>query len=234
MSDAWFQGKVAIVTGGSRGIGAATARWLAARGAHVVAASRSGDFPEGAEKPSSIRGFAADMEKNDSVDALFAFCDNTFGALDILVNNAAVIDVAPFTELSDAQWRRMFDINVFGMAHACREAFRRMKPGSAIVNIGSIAGSHGREKFYGFSAYSASKAAVAALSEALSVEGRARGIRVNCVAPGAVDTAMLRQAAPGLQTSAKPEDIAETIGFLCDGSRAAVHTGGVIEVLTNG
>jgi len=127
-------------------------------------------------------------------------------------------------------------VNLRGPYLCCRAAFRVMNSsdpsGGSIVNVASLSGVHGPEKFAGLSAYNASKAGLIALGDSLAVEGRASGIRVNTVSPGAVDTAMLRQAGHGLRALATPEDVARTILFLASEASRPL-TGANVELFSN-
>ncbi|MFI5302903.1 MAG: SDR family NAD(P)-dependent oxidoreductase, partial [Polyangiales bacterium] len=136
---------------------------------------------------------------------------------DVLINNAGVLVRGLVGDLSVAQFDEVMRVNVRGAFLCARAAFSRMivgGHGGSIVNVASLSGVAGVEKFVGYSAYVASKFAVVGLTEALAVEGRAHGIRVNAVSPGAVDTAMLKQGDPSLKSNAKPEDVARSIVFL--------------------
>jgi NAD(P)-dependent dehydrogenase (short-subunit alcohol dehydrogenase family) len=167
---------------------------------------------------------------------LFAETKRKFGNIDILVNNAGVIRVRPIQEMTVDDWDAGLAVNLRGSFLCAREAFRVMKEtgrGGSIVNMSSLAGIRGVEKFPGTSAYAASKHGVVGLTEVLAVEGRGVGIRVNCVAPGAVDTRMLREGAPLLKTSTSPEDVARTILFLSDERQSRKVTGAVIEIHSN-
>jgi NAD(P)-dependent dehydrogenase (short-subunit alcohol dehydrogenase family) len=202
MSD--LAGKVAIVTGASSGIGKKTAELFAARGARVVTFARSaGD----------VRG---DVANPEDIERLFAETEARYGPCEILVNNAGMIDVAPLVETTPERWRRMFAVNVGGVYLACRRALPSMleRGAGAIVNVASISGVVGPEKFPGWVSYCASKGAVISLTEALAVEVKARGVRVNAVSPGSVDTPMWAEASGGAPASMTPEEIAETILFL--------------------
>ncbi|HYI13572.1 MAG TPA: SDR family oxidoreductase, partial [Thermoanaerobaculia bacterium] len=139
-----------------------------------------------------------------------------YGPCDILVNNAGMIDPAPLVETTFDQWRRMFEVNVHGVYLACRRALPSMlKRGTGtIVNVASISGVPGPEKFPGWVSYCASKGAVISLTEALAVEVKSRGVRVNAVSPGAVDTAMWAEASGGAPASMTAGEVAETILFL--------------------
>jgi 3-oxoacyl-[acyl-carrier protein] reductase len=199
-----FDGKVAIVTGASSGIGRRTAELLEKRGAHVVTFARSAG---------TILGDVADPE---AIERLFAETESRFGPCEILINAAGMIEPRPMVETTLEQWRRTFDVNVHGIYLACRRALPAMleRGAGAIVNISSISGIPGTEKFPGFVSYCASKGAVISLTEALAVEVKARGVRVNTVSPGSVDTPMWAAVSGGAPASMSAEEVAETILFL--------------------
>jgi NAD(P)-dependent dehydrogenase (short-subunit alcohol dehydrogenase family) len=233
--------KVAIVTGAGRGIGAATAKLFAKAGAKVVISSRSKNELEKTHREIRENGgicsvFPADISSEAEVIALFEHTKNTFGAVDILVNNAAVIEVRELVEMDFDTWQMVMAINVNGPFLCSREAFKQMitaGKGGAIVNLSSLSGVRGPEKFKGFSSYVVSKYGVLGLTEILAVEGRPHGIRVNCVSPGAVATVMLKKAAPFLQTKTMPEDVAKTIFFLADEEQSRHISGANIEIFSN-
>lgn len=227
--------KVAIITGGGRGIGASTAELFASEGAKVVVASRTtAELDSVVSKIGRDRalGVRVDVSDEKSVRELFEKTISTFGKVDILINNAGVFMAGEVKALSVETWNKVIEVNLRGTFLCAREAMKVMKPGGNIVNIASIAGIRGRAKFPGFSAYCASKFGVVGFTEVLAEEGRASGIRVNCIAPGAIDTRMLREALPGVVTDAKPEDIAGVALSLCDEGRSKRVTGAVVEVLT--
>jgi NAD(P)-dependent dehydrogenase (short-subunit alcohol dehydrogenase family) len=228
-----FTSKVAIVTGASSGIGRATAELLVARGARVAVFARS------AEKLAALAGrhgermlaVTGDVAAADDIERLFAATEERFGACDVLVNNAGMIDRKPFVDVTPEAWDRMFAVNVRGVYLATRRALPSMlaSGGGTIVNVGSISGVPGPEKFPGFAAYNASKAAVIALTEALAVEVKASGVRVNCVSPGSVDTPMWAEASGGAPAAMTPEEIAESILFLAS-SRSRPMNGQNLDV----
>ncbi len=230
-----------LITGGSRGIGYATAELFAEYGWNVALCSRdekqartAAETIQMQSSTARVAGFRTDVGNAADVDALFAAVKKQFGRLDALVNNAAIIHAASIFELTDAQFDDMIRINVTGLARCCRRAFEMMKDtGGSIVNISSLAGIQGTEKFNGFWGYTASKFAVTGLSEGLAVEGKPYGIRVNCIAPGSTDTQMLQQVAPGMKPSTQPEDIAKIAYYLCDREKSGVLTGTTIPVFHN-
>lgn len=192
MSAKKLEGKVAVVTGASKGIGAAIAKQLAAEGSKVVvnfASSREGaDRVVSEIRKSGGQAIAvqADLSKEDDVVRLFAEAKKEFGHLDILVNNAGVYQFAPLDQIDAAHFRWHFDVNVLGLLLASREALALFPAeGGSIINISSVV-STGR--FPGSAVYSATKGAVDALTRALSVELGPRKIRVNTINPGMVET----------------------------------------------
>jgi NAD(P)-dependent dehydrogenase (short-subunit alcohol dehydrogenase family) len=206
-----LNGKVVIVTGASSGIGKATAELFADRGARVVAFSRSeAKIGKGFV---AVRGDASDA--ND-VDRLFSECESRLGPCEILVNAAGMIDPEHLVRTTVERWDRMFAVNVRSIFLTCRRALPKMieRRSGSIVNVASISGVPGPEKFPGFVSYCASKAAVIELTEVLAVEVKGEGIRVNCLSPGSVDTKMWAQASGGAPAGMTPDEIAKTIVFL--------------------
>ena len=199
-----FAGKVAVITGASSGIGRKTAELLEKHGATVVTFARSGGTVTG------------DVANAEDVERLFAETERRFGPCDILINNAGLADPAPLVEMSFERWRRTFAVNVDGIYLTCKRALPSMlaRGRGAIVNVASISGVVGPEKFPGFVAYCASKGAVISLTEALAVEVKGRGVRVNAVSPGSVDTPMWAEVSGGARAAMTPEEVAETILFL--------------------
>jgi len=189
--------KVAVVTGASKGIGAGIARALAAQGAAVVVNYDSSR--EGAERvvadirAKGGRAVAAQgsVSKEGDVARLFDVAEKEFGRVDVLVNNAGVYGFAPIAEVSVAEFHRQFDTNVLGTLLAAREAAKRFSgSGGSIINVSSVVSEN---PMPGSSVYAATKGAVDAITQALSKELGARGIRVNTIAPGPVVTEGFQQ-----------------------------------------
>jgi NAD(P)-dependent dehydrogenase (short-subunit alcohol dehydrogenase family) len=196
-----FSAKTVIVTGAANGIGRATAEQFAAAGARVALVDVQRAMAEEAAAhidPSGRQAIAvvADVSKRDEVDRAVAHCVSTFGGIDVLVNNAGVHFARAIDEYSDDEWNRILAVNLTGafqMVRASLPALRRSK--GSIVSVSSMAGLVGQSKG---AAYVASKGALVALTKALALELAADGIRVNCVCPAGVDTALMRNWAATL------------------------------------
>jgi len=231
-------GKVAIITGASRGIGRAIAALFAAEGAAVVLAARdTAQLEENANAIAQPGGRAlavpVDVADEASVTRLFVRTAEVFGLVDILVNAAGAFARAPLAEMTTATWDAVLNVNLRGTFLCCREAFRVMPPrGGIIVNFSSLSGVPKVEKFPGNGAYVTSKFGVAGLSEALALEGKPLDIRVIAVSPGAVDTEMLRAAAPHLKAGTTPEQMARIVLFLVGPDAAPLH-GTNLEIYSN-
>jgi NAD(P)-dependent dehydrogenase (short-subunit alcohol dehydrogenase family) len=234
----WLAGRLALVTGASRGIGAATADALAAAGARVVLAARDRQALEAAARRIREAGGEAtpvptDVSKVEDVERLFATIDAN-GPLAALVCAAGVLTPAPFTETTSEIWEQTLGVNLTGAFLCCRAAFTAMRAAGhgRIVNIASLSGVYATEKFPGLTAYNVSKYGVIGLTEAIAVEGKEAGISAICLSPGAVDTQMLRQANPALRPGLAPSDVAELIAALLD-SRLAAASGANIPLFSN-
>lgn len=222
-----FEGRVAIVTGASSGIGKATAELLAQRGARVAIHARRGDELRKIARiygPSMI-AIEGDVRNEKSIDELFTATEAAFGTCDLLVNNAGKVDPRLIMETTVEGWDDMFAVNTRSAFLATRRAIPGLiaRHGGTIVNVASISGVPGPQKFPGSFSYCAAKAAVIAFTEALAVELREHGIRVNCVSPGSVDTAMLRQVSAELIPDMTPAEVAETILFLSSTRSAPIN-----------
>jgi NAD(P)-dependent dehydrogenase (short-subunit alcohol dehydrogenase family) len=234
----WLAGRVAVVTGASRGIGAATAEAIGAAGAHVVLAARDREALDCiASRIRNTGGKAmpvpTDVSSIRDVERLFAAAGAT-GRLAALVCAAGVLRPAPFAETTSEIWEQTLGVNLTGTFLCCRAAFNAMLPAGEgrIVNIASLSGVYATEKFPGLAAYNVSKYGVIGLTEAIAVEGKKHGISAICVSPGAVDTQMLRQANPELRPGLTPRDVAGLILALLD-SPLAPASGANIPLFSN-
>jgi 2-hydroxycyclohexanecarboxyl-CoA dehydrogenase len=231
-------GRVALVTGGARGIGAAVVAALAEAGAAVVVGDvdETGAIDTAArtakEHGTHVLGIGMDIADRASVDAAIATTEAEVGPLSILVNNAGIDVIKPFIDSTPDEWERIIAVNLMGTFHCCQSALAVMQPrgGGAIVNFASDAGRVGSSRE---AVYSATKGGVIAFTKTLAREVARYGIRVNCVSPGPTDTALLDQvaeASPNLRDAlarsipmrrvGEPTDLAPAVVFLAgDGAR---------------
>jgi NAD(P)-dependent dehydrogenase (short-subunit alcohol dehydrogenase family) len=215
-----LEGKTALVTGGTRGIGLAIAARLAAQGARVGVCGRSPDSVAGALAALQERGAAADkvagtiadVSSSADVARLFAWTDAALGGLDILVNNAGVGVFRAAADLTFEEWRRVLDTNLTGAFLCTREAIPRFRRrgGGDLINISSLAG---RNAFAGGAAYNASKFGLNGFSEAAMLDHRYDNVRVSYVMPGSVDTEFGGERT-GAEWKIAPEDVAEIVALL--------------------
>jgi 3-oxoacyl-[acyl-carrier protein] reductase len=235
VSFASLEGKTALVTGASRGIGRAIAQELAAGGASVVIGYRTGkDEAEALAAEIGARAVQADVSSAEDAARLV----EEAGDLDILVNNAGLTRDGLLARMSDNDWRTVIDTNLSSVFYTCRAVCRPMmkKRGGSIVNISSIVGVHGN---WGQTNYAASKGGIIGFTKSLARELGCRNVRANVVAPGYVKTqltdvlpeeatAAMLQATP-LGRLGEPEDVAGAVRFLCSDA-ASFITGEVLLV----
>ncbi len=247
-----FSNKVAIVAGGSLGIGQAAARRLAVDGASVVLCGRRPDAVEATvgelrDAGLEVAGMSADVASAADVRALIGLAVEHYGGVDILVNSAGVQRYGTVVETDEATWDEVMNINLKGMYLTSREAIPEMRKrgGGVIVNVSSVQGFATQK---GVAAYSTSKAAINGLTRAMAVDHAAENIRVVAVCPASVETPMLRGSADlfrGESTQrqmldtwgkmhpigrvGRPEEVAELIAFLA-GPQASFITGGEYKI----
>lgn len=213
-------GKCAIVTGAASGIGAAIAQRLRAAGANVLMADINDASADAAAWGCAFR--LTDVSKPAEVAALCEDAVARFGKLDIMVNNAGIACAAPLSEADEARSERFWRVHILGVQMGIKEAAARMKPGSAIVNISSITAVRG---FLQWGEYAATKAGIISLTQTAAVEYGPAGIRVNCIAPGIIDTPLAMNEAPDmvernaavftlLGRIGRPEELAAAVHFM--------------------
>ena len=209
-----LNGKVALVTGGSRGIGLATARQLLAEGASVAITGTSDEHLAAAENELYGAGpllpLRADVRQYSEVEAAMSTVVSRFGGVDVLVNNAGVGVFRAVADMSVDEWHRVIDTNLTGVFYCCHAALPQLRArgGGWIINISSLAS---KNPFVNAAAYCASKSALNAFSEALMQEVRYEGIRVAYVLPGSVNTGFGGLANTKTTGALLPEDVAQVI-----------------------
>ena len=235
----WLAGRVAVVTGASRGIGRATAEAIAREGAHVVVAATGVaalDATVAAIRDFGGRATAVPTDVGDAsaVEALFTVAGD-LGPLAALVCAAATLEREPFDDISLESWERTMRVNLTGVFNCCRAAFTMMRAagGGRIVNIASLSGVYATEKFPGLAAYNTTKYGVIGLTEAIAVEGKPFGITAFCLSPGAVDTDMLRRANPSLRADVTAAQVATMIVTMLDTS-FSIASGANVPLFSNG
>ena len=229
-----FQNKVAIVTGGASGIGLAVAKRLASEGARIVLA----DYNE-----ANLAAAVPDVQATGAPDVWPSLCNvaveaqveatvagtlERFGRLDVVINNAGLMQFKALEELTGDDWLRILNVDLLGAFYFTKQAFLHMKPGGAIVNVASI---HAIETSPLVAPYAAAKAAMLSLTRSSALEGKARGIRTNVILPGAIDTPMLWEN-PNVKSGVevidkadvgRPEDVAAIIAYLASDDAAFVQ-----------
>lgn len=234
-------GKTALITGASRGIGAATADVFAREGARLVLSARTPGILQLAERlradGHTVEAMQGDITDDAHVRTLIQLCRSKFGGLDVLVNNAGILVAGKLGMLRLDDARRMFEVNVIAPINLTQYAVRIFpKSGGSIINLASIAGAQGID---GISAYSASKAAIIGFTKAAAKELAPLKIRVNAIAPGFIDTEMAHQVSPEwfqrrvasirLGRIGQPADIARSAAFLASDDAGHI-TGQVLGV----
>ena len=238
--DFGVEGQTAIVTGSSQGIGRRIAETFAASGADVVVCSRSQERVdevareiEASDAPGRALAVECNVRERDEVEALVGATVEEFDGVDVLVNNAGGEFVAAFEDISPNGWNAIVDLNLNGTFHCTQVAGEAMREadGGRIVNMASVNGQHAAP---GESHYGASKAAIIRLTESLAVEWAEHGIRVNCVAPGLIQTPGVAETL-GIDAEQMPpreqvdrrighgEDVADVVQFLASPAAAFVN-----------
>ena len=235
-----LDGKVAVVTGGNRGLGEAFARALAEAGAQVAIAARDADRSASVARELGALPVATDVTDPGNVEAMLDAVTAALGPVDVLVNNAGVCYHRPAFEVPEDEWRSVWDVNVDGVWHCSRVVGAQMveRGRGAIVNIGSISAQIVNRPQWQ-PAYNASKAAVHQLTKSLAAEWAPHGVRVNALAPGYVKTEMAPVDDPRfkprwiddapMQRSAVPEEIAPSVVYLASDA-SSFMTGSVLVV----
>ena len=235
-----FTNKTAIMTGGAGGIGLAIASRFAAEGANIMLADISMEQLQKASQSLKSNGLDSlelsqcDVSNEQQVQATVTGAVSRFGTLDIVVNNAGLMIFKKLEETSQQDWDRILKVDLMGAFYFTKYAFLNMKQGGTIINISSI---HALETTPMVTTYAAAKAGLLSLTRSSAIEGKAKGIRVNAILPGAIDTPMLWEnpnIKAGLEqvskdSVGKPEDIAGVAAFLASDDAAFVQ-GAMIEV----
>ncbi|MDG2393228.1 MAG: 3-oxoacyl-ACP reductase FabG [Thalassotalea sp.] len=229
-----LEGKVALVTGASRGIGKAIAEQLVSQGATVIgtATSQNGADNISAYLGTNGKGFELNVTNNDSIAALFDAIKSDFGGVDILVNNAGITRDNLMMRMKDDEWDDIIDTNLTSLFKITKAVMRPMmkKRHGRIINIGSVVGSMGNA---GQVNYATAKAGLLGFTKSLAKEVASRGITVNAIAPGFIDTDMTKELTDEQKEGifsqvpanrlGQPEEIASTVGFLASAAAGYIN-----------
>lgn len=219
--------KNVIITGTSRGIGLELALLFASQGHQVAAISRK-VAPQLLGNP-NITCFSADLSTEKGINEIAAFISSSWKKVDIIIHNAGMLVNKPFVEITPSDFEKVYQVNVFGVAHLTQICIPYLNSGSHVVSISSMGGIQGSMKFPGLAAYSSSKGALITLSELLAEEYKEQGITFNVLALGAVQTEMLQEAFPGYQAPTSAKEMAEYItNFALTGNK--YYNGKVLQV----
>lgn len=235
-----FKNKTVIVTGGAGGIGFAIASRFASEGANIVPVDINMDHLQKAQSDLKSKNGSAvwisqcDVSNEQQVEKTIEGAIEHFGSVDVIVNNAGLMIFKKLEETTSNDWNRILNVDLLGAFYFTKYAFLKMKPGGSIINISSI---HALETTPMVSTYAAAKAALLSLTRSSAIEGKSKGIRVNAILPGAIDTPMLWEnpnIKSGLEVISKesvgkPEDIAGVVAFLASADANFVQ-GAMIEV----
>lgn len=243
-----LKNKVALITGARRGMGRAHALTLAKYGAKVIVTDINQEecqkvVAEIQEQGNEALALKLDVTKKEEVTEVFQEAIKKFGRLDILVNNAGIAEFKPFLEMTEAEWDKTLDINLKGQFLCAQAASRQMKKqgGGVIINIASVAMGQQGIGFPNIAHYCASKGGIAAMTEALAVELAQFDIRINCVAPGIIETPMIETvksdqktfegmlAQVPLHRAGKSEEVSELVAFLAS-EDSSYMTGSVVVI----
>jgi NAD(P)-dependent dehydrogenase (short-subunit alcohol dehydrogenase family) len=229
-----FTDRVVIITGAASGIGLAAAKRFASEGGRIVIADLNAEKAAAAAREVEAAGApaawasACDVSQQQQVEATVGGTLERFGRVDVIVNNAGLMVFKPLEEHTEQDWLRVLHVDLLGTFYFTRQGFLHMKPGGSIVNVSSI---HAEETTPLVCSYAAAKAAVVSLTRSAALEGKAKGLRVNAVLPGAVDTPMLWEN-PNIKSGleqinradvGKPEEVAAAIAWLASDDAAFVQ-----------
>ncbi len=217
-----------VITGASAGIGYETALKLSENPANeIIAIARREDHLKSLKEEASKRNTSSrldyvvgDLSHENSLDYVIKSIGTKYNAIDILINNAGHLINKPFEELTGEDWLAVYSTNVFGVVNVIRNMLPLMSRNAHIVNISSMGGMRGSAKFKGLSAYSSSKAALINITECLAEEFKDRGIAVNCLALGSVQTEMFSSAFPSFKAALSSKDMAAYVAdFALNGNK---------------
>jgi NAD(P)-dependent dehydrogenase (short-subunit alcohol dehydrogenase family) len=236
-----LEGKVAVITGGSSGIGLATAQRFVSEGAHVFITGRRQSELDAAVKQigkNNVTGVQGDVSNLADLDRLYATVREQKGRIDILFANAGIIEPAPIESITESHFDKILNVNVKGLLFTVQKALMLFQDGGSIILTSSITGSKAYE---GSSVYSATKAAIRSFARTWTVDLKQRKIRVNAISPGPIDTPMTSGADEQVMTSVistipmarmgRPDEIAKAVSFLASDDSSYV-TG--IELFVDG